>query len=188
VRRFLKNPGEVLERVRKQIGGAEELGGELEAQREDLAKRLASRQAEKDHYIRTYAQGHISEEELDVYLAALKNQTDNLRLLVGSVEADLSQERERQELSATTHAWLLTLRERIAEVEEDTEEAYLARRQLVRLLVEGVTLGERREDGKSTQIRITYRFGPPSAQADLGEGDVFVGGVQNARRLYNARL
>ncbi len=47
VRRFLKNPGEVLERVRKQIGGAEELGGELEARREDLAKRLASRQTER---------------------------------------------------------------------------------------------------------------------------------------------
>lgn len=38
-----------------------------------LAKRLAAKQAEKDRYIRTYAQGHISEEELDIYLADLKN-------------------------------------------------------------------------------------------------------------------
>jgi hypothetical protein len=86
VRRILQNPGEVLERVRDQIGGATD-GRELEARRKDLAKRLAGRQAEKDRYVRTYAQGHILEKELDVYLADLRNQTDNLRLLLASVEA-----------------------------------------------------------------------------------------------------
>lgn len=101
--RFLENPGEVLERVREQIGGAND-GGEFEARREDLTKRLAGRQAEKDRYERTYAQGHISEEELEVYLADLKNQTDNLRLLLASVEAELSQKREQAELADTTEA------------------------------------------------------------------------------------
>ncbi len=101
VRRFLKNPGEVLEQVRKQLG-SEDDGGELEARREELAKRLASRQAEKDRYVRTYAQGHISEEDLAFYLADLKNQTDNLRLLLASVETELSQKRERAKLADTT--------------------------------------------------------------------------------------
>ena len=86
VPRILQNTGEVLERVRDQIGGAND-GGELEARRKDLAERLAGRQAGKDRYVRTYAQGHISEEELDVYLADLRKQTDNLRLLLASVEA-----------------------------------------------------------------------------------------------------
>ena len=79
VRCFLEDPGEVLERVRKQLG-SEDNATELEARRDELAKRLASRQAEKDRYVRTYAQGHISEEELDVNLADLKNQTNSLRL------------------------------------------------------------------------------------------------------------
>ena len=65
VRRFLENPGEILERVREQLS-AEDNASELEARRDELAKRLAARQAEKDRYVRTYAQGHISEEELDV--------------------------------------------------------------------------------------------------------------------------
>ncbi len=99
--RFLKNPGEVLEQVRKQLG-SEDDGGELEARREELAKRLASRQAEKDRYVRTYAQGHMSEEDLAFYLADLKNQTDNLRLLLASVETELSQKREQAELADTT--------------------------------------------------------------------------------------
>lgn len=159
--RFLENPGEVLERVREQIGGAND-GGEFEARREDLTKRLAGRQAEKDRYERTYAQGHISEEELEVYLAGLKNQTDNLRLLLASVEAELSQKREQAELADTTEAWLYALRERIEEVEEDTPEAFQARQRLVKLLVKSISAGKRPEDGR-TEIQITYRFGPTSA-------------------------
>ena len=51
---------------------------------------LAAKQAEKDRYVRLYAQAHISEDELAVYMADLKNQIDNLRLLLSSVEAEIS--------------------------------------------------------------------------------------------------
>ncbi|HEV2093701.1 MAG TPA: hypothetical protein VGR18_11100, partial [Rubrobacter sp.] len=155
--------GEVLERVREQIGSTED-GGALEARHKDLAKRLAAKQAEKDRYVRTYAQGHISEEELEVYLTDLKNQTDNLRLLLASVEAERSQKREEAELADTTEAWLLALRERVEEVEGDTEEAFQARRRLVKLLVQSISAGKRADDGR-TEIQITYRFGPPPAEA-----------------------
>jgi hypothetical protein len=137
--------------------------------------------------VRAYAQEHISEEELDLYLADLKNQTDNIRLLLTSVEADLSQRRERMELTETTRAWLAVLRHRLAEVEE-TEEAFRARRQLVKFLVAGVTAGNKKEDG-SAEIRITYRFGPPSGASkgsasddsqDILAGDYsFVGSLMN---------
>src|SRR5215211_608164 len=100
VRAFLENPGEVLERVREQMGSEDDTG-ELDARREDLEKRLAAKQAEKDRYVRLYAQGHLSETELDVYLADLRNQIENLRLLAGSVEADLSQQREQREVAET---------------------------------------------------------------------------------------
>jgi site-specific DNA recombinase len=176
IKRFVVNPGEALEQVREQMGSEDETE-ELESRRVDLEKRLAAKQAEKDRFIRLYTQGHISEAELDVYLADLKNQIENLKLLADSVEADLSQKRESRELAETAHAWLITLRERLSEVEADTEEAYGARRRLVKLLVAGITVG-RREDG-SPDIKITYRFGPP----EPGERDVeemFVGEAQNA--------
>jgi site-specific DNA recombinase len=126
VRRFLEDPGEVLERVREQLKDDDDTG-DLAQRRELLAKRLTDNTAEKDRYVRLYAQNHISESELELYLADLKNQTDNLRLLLESVEADLSHKHERRELAETTHAWLVTLRQRLAEVEEDTEEAFRAR-------------------------------------------------------------
>jgi site-specific DNA recombinase len=160
VRRFLEDPGEVLDRVREQLG-SEDDALELEARRDKVAKRLTAKQAEKDRYVRTYAQGYISEEELDGYLADLKNQTDNLRLLLESIEAERSQKREQAELADTTEVWLQTLWERVEEVEEDTPEAFQKRRQLVRLLVQSISADKRPEDGR-TEIQITYRFGPPS--------------------------
>jgi site-specific DNA recombinase len=182
VRRFIEDPGTVLERVREQLGSDDGDGEELEARREELAKRLAAKQAEKDRYVRAYAQEHISEEELDVYLTDLKNQTDNLRLLLGSVDADLAHRRERMELTETTRAWLVVLRQRLEEVEGDTEEAFRVRRQLVKLLVAGIT-ARKREDGSGTEVSITYRFGPPPGQGGVQEeGGSFVGSLMNGSR------
>jgi site-specific DNA recombinase len=159
VRRFLEDPGEVLERLREHHDAADD-AEELEARRREVAKRLAAKQAEKDRYVRAYVQGYISEEELDAYVAELKKQIDSLRVLLASVEAELSERRERTALADTTHAWLLSLRRHLAEVEEDTPEAFGKRKQLVGLLVESITLGKRQEGGRA-EVQITYRFGPP---------------------------
>jgi site-specific DNA recombinase len=178
IREFLENPGETLERVREQLGGAHETE-ELEARRRDLAKRLAAKQAEKDRYVRLYAGGHLDEEELETYLLDLKNQIGNLRLLVDAAEADLSQEQETSLAAKTTEAWLLALRERTAELEEDTEEAFEKRRALTMLLVEKIDLG--RDEAGSVRARITYRFGPPGGAGDTGEKENgFVGGIENS--------
>ena len=104
-----------------------------------------------------------------------KNQTDNIRLLLGSAEAELSHRRERMELTETTRAWLAALRRRVVEVEEDTEDAFRIRRQLVRLLVAGITARRRHEDG-STEVRVTYRFGPtPDAEDYSSMGSLMNG-------------
>ena len=105
----------------------------------------------------------------------LKNQTDNLKLLIESVETDLMESRQRKELADTTHAWLVALRERIAEVEEDTPEAFSTRQKVVRLLVAGVTI-EKAHRGAPLRVRATYRFNPPG---EGGHGDVLAGDVQN---------
>ena len=180
VRRFLEDPGEVLERVKEQMGdegAAEELG----TRRDDLGKRLAAKQSEKDRYVRAFAQGHISDEELDVYLADLKNQTDNLRILLESVEAEVSQEQERAALTGTTHAWLLSLRQRLAEVEEDTPEGFQERKQLVGLLLQSISVGKHDDDGL-TEIQITYRFGPPPEPEGGPTGKLSMPHLKNGSR------
>jgi site-specific DNA recombinase len=178
VRSFLKNPGEVLERVRVQL--AEDAKGEdLEERHASLARRLAAKQAEKGRYVKLYAQGHLDEEELEVHLVDLKNQVENLKLLISSVEADIGRKEENKLTAQTTEAWLLTLRERVEEVEEDTEEALEKRRELVKLLVEQITV-DRNEDGHS-QVQITYRFGPPPEEPES------VYGVAHSRECGNTK-
>jgi seryl-tRNA synthetase len=178
VRRFLKDPGEVLERLREQHDAADD-AGELEARRKELAKHLAAKQVEKDRYVRAYAQGHISE-ELDAYLAELKKQTDNLRDMLESVEAETSESQERTALTDTTHAWLLSLGRRLDEIEEDTPEGFEKRKQLIGLLVKSISLGKCQQEGRA-EVQITYRFGPPPA-SDAESGGSFMPGLKNGRR------
>jgi site-specific DNA recombinase len=182
VRGFITNPGEVLERVRDQLGG-EGNTKDLDARLKSLSRRLTAKQSEKDRYIRLYAQEHISEDELETYLADLKNQISNLRLLIEATEADLSQRRERAELANTTYAWLTALRERAEEIEEDTPEAFLKRQQLVRLLVERIVVG--RDHNGDTTVEITYRFGPPDDTTDGGQG--FAGDIRNSSPNLRSR-
>jgi hypothetical protein len=168
---FLKNPGKVLERVRAELAEDSE-SEDLEERHASLARRLAAKETEKGRYVKLFAQGYLDEEELEVHLVDLKNQVENLKLLIDSVEADIGRKEENKLTAQTTEAWLLTLRERIEEVEEDTGEALEKRRELVKLLVEQIKVN-RNEDGH-TQVQITYRFGP------LPEEPENVHGVQHS--------
>jgi len=65
----------------------------------------------------------------------------------------------------------MTLRDRIYEVEGDSEEAFRARRQLVRLLVEGIVIEDTRK-GEGPRVRITYRFDEPEDATDERGGEL----------------
>ena len=113
----------------------------------------------------SYAQSHMDEEELEVYMTDLRNQVENLKMLLASVETELAAKHENKMVAQSAEVWLMTLRKNLARVEEDTEEAFGTRRELVKLLVEKITLS-RNEAGRP-KVEITYHFGPP--EASLGE-------------------
>ena len=175
VRQFLRDdPGAVLERVREQMGSGGSTA-ELEERRADLSKRLAGKHKERDRWLHLYAQGHMSDAELEAHLTDLRAQIGNLTLLLESVEDELEAQREYVQVAETTEAWLLRLRARVEEVEGDSPEAYQKRRELVKLLVARITAGK--HDDGSPDVRITYRFGPPEPYP---EEDVFASGVEKA--------
>jgi len=174
MRQFLHDPGAILERIREQKE-SDAASAELEARQTDLTKRLASKHEERDRWLHLYVQGRISESELEAHLADVRVIMVNLRLLLESVEADLTHRHEQTQFAENAEAWLIALRERLAEVEGESEEAYQARRELVKLLVAGITAGKQ-EDGRPA-VRITYRFGPLGSS---DEEDMFVDGVKKA--------
>ncbi|MDQ3964920.1 MAG: recombinase family protein [Actinomycetota bacterium] len=176
VRGFLNNPGEALERARSQIQ-AHEATHTLQQRLASLGKRLAAKQAEKGRYLKLYARGDVlDEEELEVCLADLKSQIENLRLLISACEADLARVEADSKAASDAAAWLISLRKNLSEVEADTQEAFEKRRGLVKLLVEKITVG-RNEDGR-TKVDITYRFGEPPRPAE----EAFAHGVTNPRK------
>jgi hypothetical protein len=139
--------------------------------------------AASNRYVKLYAQGLVDDEELDGHLADLKNQVENLKMLVAAVEVDLAAKDERALVARTTEAWLLTLRENLADVEQDIEKAFGARRELATLLVEGITVS-RGDDGRP-RVEITYRFGPPEFGPGQAAGKSALG-VQDSEEFTRA--
>ncbi len=151
-----------MERLRSEGIDADAASNDLKARRDDLIRRLAAKNAEKDRYVRAYAQGHISE-ELAEYVTDIKNQVNNLRLLISSAEDDLAGLTETRKVAESAAEWLLILRERASEVEADTPEAFRKRRELVRLLVDRIS--NDRDENDHKRVEITYRFGPPPEES-----------------------
>ncbi len=174
VRHFLREPGDVLERMRRQHDAADD-PGELEARIEDLSARLEAKRKERDNYIRLCARGSISEPELDSYLAGLGIEAESIQLLLEDARSELAAKEHDRLAAQSAEEWLLALRDRVEEVEEDTPGAYQKRSQLVKLLVSGVT-ARWDADGR-IDVRITYRFGPPEVP---GRGDVFAVGINDS--------
>jgi site-specific DNA recombinase len=190
VKRFITNPGEALRAVRQQLrseGGAAD--DALEQRVEELEKRLVSKVSERERYARLFSKGLLDEgdEEALDHLLDLKNQVANLRRMLEAARAEQADSAAQRVIADTTEAYLMALRERADEIEEeDTPEAFLKRQRLVRLLVERITL-RKSEIGKTT-VAITYCFGPPKSAepalpedyGELEQADEFVGIEQNS--------
>jgi hypothetical protein len=101
--------------------------------------------------------------------------------LLASIEVELSERHERMALTDTTHAWLLSLRQRLEEVENDTPEWFEKHKQLLGLLVESISLGKSQQEGRA-EVQITYRFGPPLASDAESEEDLSMPVVKNGSR------
>ncbi len=82
-----------------------------------------------------------------------------IKMLKESVEADLAREEQDAAAERSTAMWLMSLRGNLEVLEEDTNEAWHGRRELVEQLVEQVTVS-RTEDGRD-KVDITYKFAPP---------------------------
>ena len=164
-RRFVENPGEVLEPVKEQMEERHSHTDELEGRLASLTKCLATAQGEKDRYVKLYAVGHLDEEELEIYLLDLKNRISNLKMLKESASADLASEEQEAAAAKSTAMWLASLRGNLDTLEEDIEEMWDGPRELVEELVERITVS-RTEDGR-TKVHIAFKFAPP-VQATTG--------------------
>jgi hypothetical protein len=85
-------------------------------------------------------------------------------LWAGSRGAALAHRQQDYKAAQDAALWLATLRDRLEALEEDTEEAFLQRREVVKLLVERITISAG-ENGR-VKIDIIYKFCPPEPEED----------------------
>jgi hypothetical protein len=163
-KRFITNPGEVPRAVREQLSEARA------APQTSLSSALPPQGLRAGALRPPLLEGVLYEGDEDAleHLLDLKNQAANLRLMLEAARAEQADSAAQRVIADTTEAYLMALRERADEIEEDTPEAILERQRLVRLPVERITL-HKSEIGKTT-VAVTYRFGPPkSAEPALPE-------------------
>jgi hypothetical protein len=93
-----------------------------------------------------------------------------LRARVEGVERRIAAQDHGREAARTAESYLLSLRDRIEDVEHDPA----SKREMVRLLVSEIIIG-RNEEGHA-QVNVTYRFGPPDdgkeAEPELPEEEL----------------
>ena len=76
-----------------------------------------------------------------------------------SVEADIAHRQQDYKAAQDAALWMASLRDGLEALEEETEEAFLQRREPVKLLVERITISGRQ--GGQVRIDVVYKFRPP---------------------------
>jgi site-specific DNA recombinase len=166
VRRFITNPGEVLERVRAERAD-DSKRAELTLRRDSLRKRLADAEKEREELLYLFRKGIATEDELSTQLADLRLTIENITVMSRAVDSDLATHQQEELAAKSAEAYLMTLHARLEEIEADSAEAFEKRRKLVKLLVEKIEVG-RGKDGH-IEVEITYRFPAPSEGVVSGD-------------------
>jgi site-specific DNA recombinase len=159
---FLRNPGEILERLRERVVMQD--GERQRRQKElgDLRDRLQQKTGERDRVLGLYRRGRIDDVTLDQQLDQINTETADLTTDIETATRALSAgDRTAQIRSA--EALLATLRNRL-----DGPIAAELKRRIVEILVESIEANTVERWGvDQSEITISYRFSQPDEPAPL---------------------
>jgi len=111
---------------------------ELEERHDSFKRRLSEVEGEHDRLLNLYASGELDAESLTTHVRDRKSRIENLELLIASVEEAIATHVQNRLAAEQTETWLRALADNLAEVEEDSPEAFQKRKELVELLVKGL--------------------------------------------------
>lgn len=159
---FLRNPGELLGRLRDRL--AMQDGERLHRQKEldDLGARLEQKTEERDRVVSLFRRGRIDEKTLDEQLDQIKVEAEGLQLEIDTAGRALSAGDRTAQLQSA-ESLLATLRDRLT-----GPIPHQLKRQIVEILVESIQANTVERWGvQQSEITITYRFTQPSEPAAL---------------------
>jgi DNA-binding XRE family transcriptional regulator len=159
---FLRNPGELLERLRERVNMREGERQRRQKELADLTGRLQQKATETDRVLALFRRGRIDEATLDHQLDLIKAESDSLQVEVEVVTRALSAGDRVAQLQSA-EALLATLRSRL-----DGPIAPELKRKIVEILVERVQASMVEHFGvQQSELLISYRFNEPDEPAPL---------------------
>ncbi len=159
---FLRNPGDVLERLRDRLSLRDEERKRHEKELKSLRERLEQKTAEKDRMLGLFRRGRIDEATLDQQLDAINMEASGLQSGIEVAERALSAEDRAAQLRSA-ESLLATLRTKLA-----GPISFEMKRRIVETLVERVQADTVERFGvQQSEITIEYRFSQPEEPAAL---------------------
>jgi transcriptional regulator with XRE-family HTH domain len=159
---FLRNPGDVLERLRDRLTLKDDDRQRHEKELASLKERLELKGAERDRILGLFRRGRIDEATLDQQLDAINTEAAGLRSGIDAAEQALSAE-ERAAQLRSAESLLGTLRIKLAGPISPE-----LKRRIVEILVERVQADTVERWGvQQSEITVEYRFSQPEEPAAL---------------------
>jgi transcriptional regulator with XRE-family HTH domain len=159
---FLRNPGDVLERLRDRLSMRDEERKRHEKELKSLKERLEQKTAEKDRMLGLFRRGRIDEATLDQQLDAINMEASDLQSGIEAAERALSAEDRAAQLRSA-ESLLATLRTKLS-----GPISFEMKRRIVETLVERVQADTVERFGvQQSEITIEYRFSQPEEPAAL---------------------
>lgn len=159
---FLRNPGEILERLRERVSMQD---GERQRRQEELNEltgRLQQKASERERVLGLFRRGRIDDKTLDHQLDLTDTEAAGLQAEIEEATRMLSAG-ERAEQLRSAEALLATLRTRL-----DGPVPPELKRRIVEILVETIQANTIERWGiQQSEITITYRFSQPDEPAVL---------------------
>lgn len=159
---FLRNPGEILERLRERVAAQDGERQNRQKEMDTLRERLQQKNGEKDRVLGLFRRGRIDETTLDQQLDQIDAEAARLRSDIDAATQALSAVDRTAQLQSA-EALLTTLRARL-----DGSMPSELKRRIVEILVEKVEANTVERWGvQQSEIVVTYRFSQPNEPGAL---------------------
>lgn len=159
---FLRNPGEILERLRERLSMQDGERQRRQKELDDLTARLQQKSVERERVLALFRRGRIDDATLDQQLDQIAVEAADLQNDIEAAKRELAAGDRTAQLQSA-EALLETLRKRLAgRIPHDLK------RRIVEILVEKVEANTVERWGvEQSEITISYRFNQPDEPAPL---------------------
>jgi site-specific DNA recombinase len=159
---FLRDPGEILERLRERLSGKGEEQKRRQKELQQFRDRLEEKTTERERMLGLFRRGRIDDATLDQHLNLIDVEADCLRAEIEMAERAISVADQTAQLKSA-EALLAALRKRL-----DSPVSPELKRRIVETLVESIQANTVECWGVAqSSITVTYRFAQPSEAAPL---------------------